>query len=185
MKNHKSQKWVNLNEKYLCQIKKAKVSYSKKIVGDLKTSNPSQWYSKIKRMSNMNRDGDDQFYIEELSELSAQAQADTLAGFYASTRNQFEPVKDDDFSYILQSEVRQNVADILTTPEQVENIILSMNKKAACINGDIPLKIISFFGSHIYKPLCHIFNSIFISGKYPEIWKTEFITPVAKIYPPA
>ena len=95
-------------------------------------------------MSNINRDGDDQYYIEELSELSAQAQANTLASFYASTRNQFQAVKEDKFSDILSSEVRQNVADILTTPQQIEDIILSMNKKAACINGDIPLEIIHF-----------------------------------------
>ena len=59
-----------------------------------------------------------------------------------------------------------------------------MIKKAACIPGDIPFKIISYFSNEISKPLCNIINSIFIDSTYPEIWKTEFITPAAKVYPP-
>ena len=50
--------------------------------------------------------------------------------------------------------------------------------------GDIPFKIIHFFSGQISKPLCNIFNTIFIDGKYPEMWKMEYITPVQKCYPP-
>ena len=107
LKNHKSIKWYNLNEKYLNLIKKCKCAYAEKIVGDLKSSNPSQWYSKVKRMSNLTRDFDEQYFIEELSELDAQKQADTFVEYYAKTRNQFEPVKEDDFSDVLHSEARK------------------------------------------------------------------------------
>ena len=132
----------------------------------------------------MNRDRDDQYFVEELSEFETVRQADQLVEYYASTRNQFQPVCADDFSDVLNNEARQNTADILTTPEKIEELILSMNKKSACIKGDIPFKIIHFFSGKISKPLCNIFNTIFIDGKYPEMWKMEFITPVPKCYPP-
>lgn len=176
-------KWQVLHEKYLNLIKKSKSSYAKKIVGDLKSSNPSQWYSKVKRMSNVNRDGDRQHYIEELSELNTQEQADTFVKFYATTRNQFEPVHEDDFLDVLQNDARQNVAELLTTPDQIEKIILGMNRKSACIDGDIPFKVIHFFSEQLSKPLCIIYNSMFIDAKYPKMWKTEYITPVEKCFP--
>ena len=165
-------------------IKRTKSTYSKKIVGDLKSSNKSQWYSKIKRMSNISRDGDNSYFIEELSELEPSQQADQMADYYASTRNQFQPVCEDEFSEVLNNEVRHNVADILTTPEIVEELICSMNKKSACVKGDVPFKIINYFSSQLSKPLCNIFNTIFIEGKYPEFWKIEYITLVPKCHPP-
>ena len=47
-KKKKSAKWHNLEEQFRAKCEKAKHSYSKNIVNDLKHSNPSQWYSKIK-----------------------------------------------------------------------------------------------------------------------------------------
>ena len=52
-KNFKSPKWQMLNEKYMKLVKKVKSSYAKNIVGDLKSSNHSQWYSKVKQMANV------------------------------------------------------------------------------------------------------------------------------------
>ena len=172
-KNYKSSKWHKLNEKYISSIKKAKVLYAKNIVGDLKTSNPAKWYSKVKRMTDIHTDKESEHFIEGFVNLDTQAQADAFVDFYACTRNQFESVKEEDFSEIITCDVRQNVAGLLTTPDQIESIILGMNKKSACIPGDIPFKIVHFFASHFAKPLCNIFNSIFIEGKYPDIWKVD------------
>ena len=55
VRHHKSSKWHFLNDKYMKLIKKSKVSYANKMVNDLKSSNPSHWYSKVKRMSSINR----------------------------------------------------------------------------------------------------------------------------------
>ena len=164
-------------------MQKSKVAYSKSIVNDLKSSNPSQWYSKVKRMSNINRVSDDDYFIEEFCDLNLQTQADQLVNFYASTRNQFQSISEDDFQSVFDNDLRQDKTDILTTPEQVENIILSMNKKSSCIVGDIPFKILHYFSSHISKPLSIFFNTMFEQNRYPELWKTEYITPVAKCFP--
>jgi hypothetical protein len=65
-KRKRSDKWTKLNVKYELKCEKAKKDYAKNIVNDLKYSNQSQWYSKIKRMSshNLEKDGDSE--VEEL-----------------------------------------------------------------------------------------------------------------------
>ena len=112
-----------------------------------------------------------------------QLQSNKFVNFYAETRNQYEPLNSDDFSDFLQNEAQQDVHSVLTTPSQVADVISSLNKRSACIQSDIPMKIFSFFGDEISKPLCNILNSIFLNGRYPEMWKTEYITPVPKQFP--
>ena len=63
-------------------------------------------------------------------------------------------------------------------------MIRKMNKKAAGVPGDIPMKIIMTFSLEFAKPLSHIINTCIQQGVYPEIWKTEYVTPVPKQIPP-
>ena len=49
-KHRASQKWLELDRKYKLALVQAKQKYYTNIVKDLKLSNPSQWYSKLKRI---------------------------------------------------------------------------------------------------------------------------------------
>ena len=49
-KNRRSLKWRELNDKYNKEVSKAKKSYYKNIIKDLKSSKTSQWYSKLKKL---------------------------------------------------------------------------------------------------------------------------------------
>ena len=49
-KNRRSLKYLELSEKYKKEVLTAKKSYYKNAIKDLKTSNVSQWYSKLKRL---------------------------------------------------------------------------------------------------------------------------------------
>ena len=59
-----------------------------------------------------------------------------------------------------------------------------MNKKAATIPGDMPIKLIVEFSVEIAFPLAHIIDACLKSGVYPNLFKHELVTPVPKIYPP-
>ena len=63
-------------------------------------------------------------------------------------------------------------------------VIKTMNKRAAAVPGDLPMKIISEFSSELSRPLAHVINSCLTQGKYPSIWKMEYVTPVPKVLPP-
>ena len=62
------------------------------MVKDLKTSEPGQWYSKVKRMSNLNPTVADTISVEELEGLSNEEQAETIAGQFGEISNMYEPV---------------------------------------------------------------------------------------------
>ena len=59
-----------------------------------------------------------------------------------------------------------------------------MNKKAATVVGDVPIKIISEFSVELATPLAHIYNVCLENGIYPDVYKVESVTPAPKIYPP-
>ena len=180
-KRKKSAKWTKLNEKYELKCEKAKQDYAKNIVNDLKYSNQSQWYSKIKRMSshNLEKDGDSE--VEELVGIPDQLQAERIADQFAEVSSQYAP---------LQSEAinLENFFDDRPPPEINPYLIYlkikSCKKKTATVIGDIPMTLIKFCAEELSFPLCDIFTRSVLYGEYPEIYKLEIVTPVAKVYPP-
>jgi hypothetical protein len=67
-------------------------------------------------------------------------------------------------------------------PLKVYNIIQKMNKKAATVPNDIPMKLIDEFSVELAFPLSHIITFCLKNGVYPNIWKIESVTPVPKIF---
>ena len=61
---------------------------------------------------------------------------------------------------------------------------MSINKKAATILGYIPIKIISEFSVELATPLAHIYNTCLVNAVYPNLFKSESVTPAPKKYPP-
>ena len=179
-KNKQSAKWERLNNAFHAKAEEEKVKYFSNVVSDLKTSNISQWYSKVKRMSGQDEKISD-FTVDELVGLSDQDQAERIADHYASISQEYEPVKNEDFP---QFSVPSNFRPPKVGPAKVEKIINSMNKKAAGVPGDVPMRLIGEFSYELSKPVAHLINSCFTQGIYPNLWKMEFVTPVPKIYPP-
>ena len=91
-KNQKSDKWRKLNTNFLVLCEEEKKRYAEQIVVDLKTSNPSKWYSKIKRMSGQNKT-EDCVNVAELDGIYDKPQAEMIADHYAQISNQYEPLK--------------------------------------------------------------------------------------------
>ena len=119
--------------------------------------------------------------VEQLIGLSDSAQAERIADHYASISNLYEPLKSEDFpeysdpSKFLHPKI---------SPFKVSKIIRKMNKKAAAVPGDLPMRIISEFSEELSRPLAHLINNCFSQGIYPNLWKVEFVSPVPKVFPP-
>ena len=161
-----------------CEVEKQK--YAENIVSDLKTSNPSKWYSKLKRMSGQNK-SDDVINVTELDGIYDKLQAEVIADHYAEISNQFEPIKNEDFEEYLDL---TKFSPITLDPEKIIKIVKKMNQKAATLEGDLPVRIINEFSEELSVPLSHLVSSCLTGGIYPDLWKIEFVTPVPKIYPP-
>ena len=139
--DHKSDKWQELYKKFKDKCWSAKESYYKNMVEDLKQTNMSQWYSKVKRMGgadNRQENGE----IDELHGLDIEEQADVIAKHYAEVSNEYDHHKTED--------IPKNVYDIKNPPPRIEAFkihkrIQKMSKKKATVYGDIPMKIIKDF----------------------------------------
>ena len=180
-KHKRSQKWVDMNKKFQekCSIEKA--NYYEKIVSDLKESNPSKWYSKVKRMAGIDLHSQGNMIIDELIGLTDSEQSEVIANHYSKISNEFDPVDENEFiDYLKENRIKAPHVE----PRKIDKVIKTMNKKAATIKGDIPMKLISEFSVELAFPLSYLINFIFESGTYPDIWKVEHVTPVPKFYPP-
>ena len=70
------------------------------------------------------------------------------------------------------------------SPSKVAKIIRGMNKKAAAVPGDLPMRVISQFSEEFSIPLAHLINNFFSQGVYPNTWKMEYVSLVPKVFPP-
>ena len=177
-KNHKSTKWVFLNNLFEEMSCKDKETYQTNSVEDLKTSKPGEWYSKVKRMTGKKVNDSENITVDELASLTNKEQAEKIADHYAKLSNSYDPIN------TVKFQKYSKIGKFCSfEPEKIKKIINGMNKKAATVKNDVPMKILDRFAEEISFPLTHVINAT-LKGKYPNLWKLETITPVPKVFPP-
>ena len=179
LKHKKSLKWKQMNEEFRSKVTLSKKNYYENIVTDLKNSNPSKWYSKVKRMTGKNTEMQNPICVDDLIGIDEKKQAEMIADHYSKISNQYSMICKDDFSQYINGGQGPFIE-----PLKVYNIIKSANKKAATVPGDLPMKLIAEFAVELSFPLAHIFNCCIETGVYPDMFKRELVTPVPKIFPP-
>ena len=180
-KHQKSDKWLRLRQKFEDKCEDTKEHYFENTVKDLKESNPSQWYSKIKRMGAINNGKPENIILDELRGIPNQEQAERIKQHYAKVSNVYKALEKSDIpSYMYAS----TEAPPKIEPYQVHLKIQKMNSRKATVKDDIPMKLIKEFAVELADTLAHILDFGIIHGQYPDIWKFETITPVPKVYPP-
>ena len=167
-KHKKSPKWTELREKYLSECTKAKERYYENIVEDLKISNPSQWYSKLKRMSSHDQTKSEEPNVMSFLGVSDHNQAELIADQFSEISNQYEPLKNEDIN--LEGATNMKPSPLME-PYMVHQKIKKMKGNSATVMGDIPIKVIKAFGYELSFPLSNIYKRSVRSGEYPHIWK--------------
>ena len=114
--------------------------------------------------------------------LNNQEQAECIADHYSTISNQYEQVKAEDFPEFF-SPNKQGPPIPKIEPLKVYQTIMKMNKNAATVPHDIPIKLIAEFGVEIAFPLAHIIQFCLKNGTYPNLWKIEAVSPAPKVYP--
>ena len=181
LKNKKSQKWNNLNTQFLERTKSLKESYYNNVVEDLKTTNISQWYSKVKRISSMDPTKDDNIQVDEIRDLPSSEQAEVIADKFAEISQQYQPLVTEDIEI---PDMNESKPCPLFEPFQIHLKISKMKKKSSTVHGDIPWKILTEYSVELAAPIANIFNTCTLEGVWPDRWKHEYVTPVPKKFPP-
>ena len=78
---------------FLQKCQKAKNDYVENIVNDLKSSDVSQWYSKIKRMSSHFKENEDDSEVQDMIGMSNKDQAEQIADQFAEISQIYEPLE--------------------------------------------------------------------------------------------
>ena len=165
------------------KCEKAKSDYSENIVSDLKTSNPSQWYSKMKRIASYSQGKDTDPEVQDLIGLPERVQAEKIAEIaeIAEISNQYSPLESGKISL-------EDIDDDRPPPEINPYLIylriMSIKKKTSTVTGDIPMKLIRYCAEELSFPLSDIYTRAVLFGEYPNIYKLEIVTPAPKVYPP-
>ena len=89
--------------------------------------------------------------------MNQEVQAEKIADFFSSTRNQFQPVRHEDFTDHI-SDFDQNIGwgynnDIyfenIMSPENVQKVIKSLNRKSSSVIGNLPMKLVQMFAEEL------------------------------------
>ena len=102
------------------------------------TSRDSQWYSKLKRITNYEQTKSETVQVDEISHLPDQEQAEAIASSFSSISNEYDPVNREEIQLasFCSSEVPQ------FKPYQVRRYLDKIKTNKSTAPGDIPAKII-------------------------------------------
>ena len=172
-KNRISEKYRRLSRLYQDKLSKAKKSYKRNMIDDIKSSKPGEWYSKLKRISRFDQQK------SEISHLDDQEQAERIADNQARISITYKEVEISDISYL--SFKAKDIPQL--SPAEVREYILTLKSKKSTPPGDIPVKLVKEFALLICVPLTDIINCSLKEGKWALCFKKEVITPIPKEYP--
>ena len=178
-KNRRSNKYILLNRKFKQKCRKAKKSFYKNFVEDLKVSQPRQWYSKIKGLTKYNPHATEVVQCEEIENFDDDTQAELIADVYQGVANEYEPLLDTD---VCLPTIQEGDYPIISQ-QTVLNYLAHIKTNTATVLNDIPAKVIKKFAKQLSYPLTNIINTQIRRGEFPNIWKIEQVTPIPKVYP--
>ena len=115
----------------------AKRNYYTNMVEDLKNSNPRQWYSKLKRMSNVEGCKMENIYVEQLEGLDKMEQAEVIAEDFSKISNQYDKI--DRQALKLKIETSPKPVPSIE-PHEIFQIMSKMKTNKSTIKNDIPAK---------------------------------------------
>ena len=171
----KSNKWRKLRSVFRKAKKKAIKNFYSEFVRDLKVSKPGQYYKMAKRIGGIEQQGQGDIYIECLEGMDPQEQVEAVAASFAKISCEYAPV---DISrlpaYLPADEAPQ--LDVFYVYRKIQ----TQKKTKSTLPIDIPESLRKEAAEFLAEPLTDIFNTCLKQGKYPKMWKNEYVTPVPK-----
>ena len=178
-RNRKSPKWKRLKKEFKAKKKKAVRDFNYKFVNELKQTNPSRFYQMCKKIGLGDQMNSGDIKVECLKGLSDQECADTVAQGFAAVSNQYEPLDSNKLPAYLPSLPPPQVEEY-----QVYEKLKRLKNTKSTLPIDIPNKLRNEVAVELTYPLTIIINRCLSEGKFPALWKQEWVSPVPKVPEP-
>ena len=190
-KRGKSVKFLALKKKFQLKYRKAAKSFLENNLKNLKESDPSKYYSTLKKMGSQSGDcNDDEGFslINHIDQnLSTEECTERIAQHFARISQEYPPFDVKALPKDVKAKfegplISEDIPEI--TPFQVYEKIKKSRKTKSKVPGDLPKKIVNEFSPELAEPLCKIFQNIIQSSHWPSTWKTEYGIPLKKVKTP-
>ena len=177
--NRMGAKFRKLKVKFKKAKRRAIQNFYEKFVTDLKSTNPGKWYRMAKKIGAVDQMDESEIKVESLSGLTNIQAAQKIAEHFAAISMQYTPIDATQLPCYLPAPAPPQVEEY-----EVYKRINHINKTHSTLPIDIPEKIRHECSHFLALPLATIINNSLASGKYPTIWKQEWVTPVPKVTHP-
>ena len=94
-KHRRSPKWKEMENKYRCELEKAKQGYYREKIRNLRKQNPRNWHREIKKLKSLDQHTEE-LSVKAIKDLPVSEQAELIADKFASVSHEFEKLKTDD-----------------------------------------------------------------------------------------
>ena len=180
----KTAKYRELAKNFKQKFKEQTAKFLRKNLDELMDSKPGQAYSILKKMGAQPGDSVDtnifSLPTHENLGLTPEQSAERIAEYFASISQEFHPLD----VRRLPTQVQGKLSAASTPPHieeyEVYRAITHARKPKSCIPGDLPRQIVIEFAPELSTPLHSVINNILKTGEWPEHWKLEWVTPIAK-----
>ena len=147
--NKKSPKYKDLEITYQSKLKKSKKKFKKRVIDDIKNSNKSQWYSKLKWISSYDQQKKEDVFVDEINHLTNREQGEAIADSLSAVSNEYSKLRteDIDFEPFTQDDIPQ------FTKEAIHCLLENIKTKKSSVIGDIPAIVIKECSQYLCIPM--------------------------------
>ena len=178
-KNRRSPKYYKLHQEYKIKCSKTKKKFYKTMISQVRESDPSRWYSTLKRISNYDKENRSDLKVEEINHLTDQDQAEAIADSFNKISQEYTEIKLEDIEI---PNIEEKTIPVFTA-WQIIKYMKNVKTNKATIPGDIPARIVKNSSIPLSVPFTHMINHSIKTGKWPDAYKQELITPIGKQFP--
>ena len=187
-KRGKTQKYKELAKTFNVKYKAQAAKFLRKNMDELMESRPGQAYNVLKKMGAQPGDSVDSNIFtlptHESLGLTPEQSAERIADYFAKISQEFQPLDLEKLPTRVQGKLAIESIPPDIEEYEVYRAITHAKKPKSNIPGDLPRQVIIEFAPELSTPLQSIITNIFKSGEWPEPWKLEWVTPIAKIPTP-
>ena len=149
------------------------------MVRQIRESDPSKWYSLLKRITKYNVEKKEELNIEAINHLTDDEQVEVIANYFNATSQKYEEVKSEDIEV---KEINpENIPQFSQT--KIKQVMDKIKINKVTIPGDIPARIVKMCSAILCIPMTHMINHSVKTGSWPDNYKEELITPIGKVVP--
>ena len=185
-KKGKSAKYDKLAAEFAAKYKAAATRYIRSKVDDLKETQPGKAFGILKTMGAQPgdcADNDCAFTLPNHQELNLTDQqcAEYIAGHFAAISNEFSPLSPSLLPDRVRAKLKNKAEPPIISEYDCYLKLKATKKPGSVIPGDLPSAIVKEFMVELANPLTKLFNNITQTAIWPEHFKVEYVTPIAKI----